>query len=312
MRKLLATMIGIICVGAAPVQAFAATYIVKQGDTLYQIARQYQTTPEALQLLNQLPSDRLAIGQALVVPDTDGRAQTVVFAAEPALAQKEPVPFQPNVSMEVAPAFGQMENPPSATLAMVQVPSLNVRQSPSLEAAILSKATYGTLLEVVEMGSEWTSVRVNGEIAFVATSYIRSYAPANSPSQTKGDSAFAEQLMEIVQPLLNTPYVLGGMTPDGFDCSGFTSYVYQQLGITLPRTSEEQYLYGLEVPAEEMQVGDLLFYDSLAKGKVSHVAIYIGNGLMVHANGTKVGFEEVEDMNKLYPFYGVKRYLAAK
>lgn len=300
MRKLYSMLMTILCLGAIPAQAWAATYTVQQGDTLYKIARSYQTTPEELQRLNQLPSDRLAIGQTLTVPDTEGRTQTVVFSAEPSQGHTDAPQAEGNVS-------GQTENQPSTRLAIVQVPSLNVRQSPSLEAAILTKASYGTLLEVVDMGPEWTSVRFNGGIAYVATPYIRSYTPAEVQQRSESDTVFVEQLMKTVQPLLHTPYVLGGTTPEGFDCSGFTAYVFQQLGITLPRTSEEQYLYGLEVPVEQMQAGDLLFYDALAKGKVSHVAIYIGKGMMVHANGTEVRFEEVEDMNKLYPFYGVKR-----
>jgi peptidoglycan endopeptidase LytE len=86
----------------------------------------------------------------------------------------------------------------------------------------------------------------------------------------------------------------------------------EKLGVRLPRTSEEQYASGQEVAYEDAMPGDLLFYDSLHKGTVSHVALYLGNGSIVHANGDTVRFEKVENMNKLYPFYGVKRYLAVK
>jgi cell wall-associated NlpC family hydrolase len=80
---------------------------------------------------------------------------------------------------------------------------------------------------------------------------------------------------------LGVPYVWGGASPDGFDCSGLVMYVYAQLGIQLPHFAAAQYAMGQAVPRDQLQPGDLVFFDGL-----DHVGIYIGGGQMVHAPQT--------------------------
>jgi peptidoglycan DL-endopeptidase CwlO len=90
------------------------------------------------------------------------------------------------------------------------------------------------------------------------------------------------QAAAIALRYLGIPYQWGGASPaTGFDCSGLVMYVYAQLGIQLPHQSAAQFAYGTPVPRNELEPGDLLFYDGL-----SHVAIYIGNGEIVHAPHT--------------------------
>ncbi len=80
---------------------------------------------------------------------------------------------------------------------------------------------------------------------------------------------------------LGVPYVWGGESPKGFDCSGLVAYVYAQLGITLPHYAAAQYQLGVSVPRDQLQPGDLVFFDAL-----DHVGIYIGGGEFVHAPHT--------------------------
>ncbi len=327
---------------SSPLPASADSYSVVQGDTLSKIARQYQTTVDQLIRYNQLPSDRLSIGQVITIPEATpasfeggyaGMAASqaavgfsVVAAPQPAggflgvtapqqagdylgVSAPELVGDNPGISAS------QPDNTPVSQL-YVTVPSLHVRVFPSIESQIIGKVTYGMQLEVVDSGPEWIQINYNGSSAYVSAAYVTSSLPS---SKTESDlkqlpvvSAEAESLIPLIKPLLGIPYRLGGTTPDGFDCSGFTSYVLEQLGVSLPRTSEEQFASGQEVSYEEAIPGDLLFYDTLNKGKVSHVALYLGNGMIVHANGETVRFEKEEYMHKLYPFYGVKRYLAFK
>ena len=75
------------------------------------------------------------------------------------------------------------------------------------------------------------------------------------------------------------PYVYGATGPDSFDCSGLTQWAYAQAGISIPRTSSAQSQFGTPVPRSQLQPGDLVFFYS----PVSHVGIYIGNNMMVHA-----------------------------
>ena len=88
----------------------------------------------------------------------------------------------------------------------------------------------------------------------------------------------------------------GGSTPSGFDCSGYTGYVYKQFGITLPRTSSAQYNYLAKVSRSELKPGDLVFFGS---GSVSHVGMYIGNNQFIHSpsSGKTVC---IESMNSSY------------
>lgn len=103
-------------------------------------------------------------------------------------------------------------------------------------------------------------------------------APAPAPPLGAG----YPQAASIALRYLGIPYKWGGASPStGFDCSGLVMYVYAQLGVQLPHQAAAQYTYGVAVPRSRLQPGDLVFYDGL-----SHVAIYIGNGEVVHAPQT--------------------------
>ncbi|KLU67671.1 murein DD-endopeptidase MepS/murein LD-carboxypeptidase precursor [Desulfosporosinus acididurans] len=107
--------------------------------------------------------------------------------------------------------------------------------------------------------------------------------------------------------LVGKPYIFGGTTLKGFDCSGFTQYVYAGSGISLPRTSYAQYASGDSVSKSNLQPGDLVFFSTYSKG-ASHVGIYIGGGKFVHADNPKKG---VTITNLSDSFY-VKNYLGAR
>lgn len=120
-------------------------------------------------------------------------------------------------------------------------------------------------------------------------------------------SGTAAELIAKAKQFVGTPYKWGGTSPLGFDCSGFTQYVFRQFGINLPRISYQQGQGGSAVSGrDQWQPGDLLFWDNSSRNNgADHVAIYIGGGLMLHA--PKPG-----DSVKISSVYGTpwaRRYL---
>jgi cell wall-associated NlpC family hydrolase len=105
-----------------------------------------------------------------------------------------------------------------------------------------------------------------------------------------------------------TPYRNGGGDPSGFDCSGFTQYIYGQYGVSLPRAVREQYRLGQSVRPEELEPGDLIFFSTVAPG-ASHVGIAIGGDEFVHAPSSS-GVVRVEHIGSAYwspRFIGARR-----
>jgi len=100
--------------------------------------------------------------------------------------------------------------------------------------------------------------------------------------------AFGKRVVGYAKKFIGTPYSYGGSSPRGFDCSGFTSYVYRHFGVSLPRTSYSQISVGRRVARGALRPGDLVFFDGLG-----HVGLYVGNGRFIHAphSGTRVRIE---------------------
>jgi cell wall-associated NlpC family hydrolase len=120
-------------------------------------------------------------------------------------------------------------------------------------------------------------------------------------------SAFADSKMDkVIDKAIGTKYVSGGVSTNGFDCSGFTMYVFDKIGINLPHQSGSQYEMGTAVSRDEMRPGDLVFFNTSGKG-ISHVGIYVGDGEFAHASSSRgVTISSLSDS------YYVNRYVGAK
>lgn len=116
-----------------------------------------------------------------------------------------------------------------------------------------------------------------------------------------------EKILSKAKELLGTPYGFGNKTGERTDCSGFTQQVFRQFGVSLPRSAAEQALLGENVNLEDLQVGDLLFYRTY-KSDPSHVAIYAGDGQIIHASysAKKVQYDSIDKD------YYKQRFLYAK
>ena len=106
-------------------------------------------------------------------------------------------------------------------------------------------------------------------------------APSGPPIPPPPGSSLGAQAVAIAQQYLGVPYVWGGASPSGFDCSGLVMYVYGQLGVSLPHNAAAQYASLPHVPLNDLQPGDLVFFYGFG-----HVGIYVGGGTMIHAPHT--------------------------
>ncbi|ASS67821.1 MULTISPECIES: C40 family peptidase [unclassified Paenibacillus] len=120
-------------------------------------------------------------------------------------------------------------------------------------------------------------------------------------------SAAADSKMDgVISDLIGTPYKTAGTTTNGFDCSGFTSYVFKQFKISLPHSSSSQAGLGKKVAKADLKAGDLVFFNTSGRG-VSHVGIYVGDGKFAHSSSSKGVM-----ISSLSDSYYTKRYVSAR
>ena len=222
----------------------------------------------------------------------------------------------------------------------VTADALRLRGEASTSAAILTMIPNGAEVDVTAREGDWYQVSYGGLTGYVHQDYL-DLTPAEDTGEAAESAADAGELAEdaeeaaelalalvSVQPeeenalssrqqeivdyacdLIGCRYVYGGTTPGGgFDCSGFTMYVYGQFGYYLPHASSSQKDYGVPVGRDELEMGDLILFSN--GGPISHVGIYIGDGKFVHASSSRTGYVVVSALSESYwvaRYYGARR-----
>lgn len=179
--------------------------------------------------------------------------------------------------------------------------TVNVRKEANTSSEIVTSLQINTEVVVESEDAGWSKVKVNGIEGYIATNLLSASKQETSRSSnvrkaTNTESQVQEQttanetttvsgngaaVVAKAKSFIGYNYVYGGSSPStGFDCSGFTSYIYKQFGVSLNRTAAGQYSNGVAVSRADLQPGDLVMF---GKSGINHVGIYAGGGMIVHA-----------------------------
>jgi cell wall-associated NlpC family hydrolase len=223
-----------------------------------------------------------------------------------------------------APAAGGVVVGGAAQVVNTDGYQLRIRQQPGLDAPIVSFAPAGAIVQVTggpqndNTGAPWYGIDYAGISGWVLGEHLApatastitpatSPQPATKPAPTAAPvatpkptaqpivapapaSGQGQAVVAVVLKYLGVPYVYGGTTPSGWDCSGFVGYVYKEAaGITLPRSAAQQYRAGTAVPVGQEQAGDIVFFADTFGPGITHDGIALGDGRFVHARSEGYG-----------------------
>lgn len=180
------------------------------------------------------------------------------------------------------------------TYGVVTASSLNIRAAATTDSQIMGQIPNGGYVKVNWVEPGWLNITYNGwQTGYVCSDYVAVYydeMPSRAQNSSKGQA-----VVELAKRYLGTPYVYGGSSPSGFDCSGFTSYIYAQMGVRINRVAADQMKNGVWVDKSQLQPGDIVGFYNGGGSYVGHVGIYVGNGMMIHSphSGTVVRYESI-------------------
>ncbi|MDN7145669.1 LysM peptidoglycan-binding domain-containing protein [Liquorilactobacillus mali] len=260
------------------VSANHVTYTVKSGDSLYTIAQDYGVTVASLRSSNTLGSAILP-GQTLTINDPTKTPSTTTTATESS---------DSSASSSSASTAASSSTTATASTASTAASSSTTAATTSSAATTASAAnsssasTTSSVAATPRVSSSTASSAASTTASTTASSTTSSTTSTASTSAAVSTSSVVSYATYLAS--LKIPYVYGGTSLSGFDCSGFVQYVYAHFGVSLPRTSQAQSTIGTAVPVSQAKAGDLLFWGS--QGSSWHVGIYIGGTSYVAAPST--------------------------
>ena len=221
----------------------------------------------------------------------------------------------------------------------VNYSAVNMRSGPSTSYSIIGKSSKGDLAYIIGINNQWYKVIWKNNICYIRSDYLtlteypyENQASGKSPlffrkGASTGTSVSAsrlassanyisptgvtaQQIISTAKKYIGVPYLWAGTTPNGFDCSGYVQYVFKARGISLNRTTIQQYQHGTYVSKANLIPGDLVFFQNTYRSGISHVGIYIGNGQFIHASSSKgVTVSYLSNSYWTSHYYGARRIL---
>lgn len=189
---------------------------------------------------------------------------------------------------------------------------LKLRKEASTISKILTVLPYGTEVDIDRVGSEWVRVITDGgQKGYVSAEFL-SIRTGERTSRGSASSKGAE-VVAYAKQFIGTPYVWGDTNlSTGVDCSGFVYAVMKDFGITLNRSSSSMAANGVEISKDQLQAGDLVFFNSGGNSRISHVGIYMGDGNYIHSTDGAAYGVTVTGLNSGYSantYVGARRVL---
>jgi LysM repeat protein len=251
-------------------------HIVRKGDTLGSVAKMYGLTETDIRDMNNLAKTKLKAGRKLLVRRAGPRTYMV---------------RKGDNLWQIARKFD---------MATDDLMEINEMTTPSLKVG--QKLYLENRPDLVNVDQKYIVMAKSIEEELIKVPDSPEFAEKNSQ----------DKLALFAKKLINIPYKFGGNTILGIDCSAYVKKVYGLMGVNLPRTAREQFREGQEINKEQLSVGDLVFFRTYASFP-SHVGIYIGNDLFIHASskGKKVTIDSLETPYYLKRFIGAKRLISA-
>jgi peptidoglycan endopeptidase LytE len=273
------------------------TYTVHKGDTLLSISKKYPVSVHELKKMNDIVPRRLKIGQKLVIRKNAPK-DYVIKKSDTLWKIAKRFNTDPDELMNINGLETDLLKPGQKILLEAKAEpgeaKTNSRRSKDKEEVMAETEadmpkTYGLVLSQADAEKEAVNI------------------PA---SKDNGESRLQERLILFAKKLLNIPYRFGGNSLLGIDCSAYVKKVYSLIGMDIPRTAREQFQEGKPVRDGELSIGDLVFFRTYASFP-SHVGIYLGNNLFIHASShaRKVTIDSLNTPFYLRRFIGAKRLL---
>jgi peptidoglycan DL-endopeptidase LytE len=291
-----------------------STYRARSGSNLYNIAKKHGVTVDAIRQANNLSSDRLKPGQLLVIPtkgDKSASKGPSKKASRSASVRRTAAAKAQIYSVKSGDTLSGISK--KTGLSVTQLKKINHLRGTALKPGqkiVLARATAKTQhsnrdearYRTPAIGEDEELDDEDGPAAGSQEDTTEVERDLISSAELLGNWKDPEEqrlFVKVVKGFLGAPYRFGGSTVRGIDCSGFVAKIYQFFDINLPRTAREQSRVGMSVDRDNLDVGDLVFFNT--RRAFGHVGIYIGNNQFIHAAAGKK--REVSISNLDEPYY---------
>jgi len=277
--------------GSTPVtNTTTNSYTVKSGDTLGAIASAHKTSVSALAKLNGIANvNRLSIGQVLKVTGS------VTAAPTPSPSNPATPPSKPKDNVAGATTYTIVRGDTLSGISSKHGMSVNSLMTMN-----------GLNSHIIHIGQK---LQLDGAAASKPT--VGQTAAPKPPAASNSGIGVYSAVVSNALAQKGVPYVWGGQSPRGFDCSGFIHYIFNQSGVSMSRTNTAGY-YSRSHEISNPVPGDLVFFDNTYKRGLSHMGIYLGNGNFVHAGSRGISVANVNDSYWKNKFNSYKRLYAVE